>query len=258
MSDKNLSNREKKSTSNSQLKSSIVHKPFATGTINIFNPHRNKSNAGLSAPKLFLNAELEDKIPPPQEAEPQSDLDYSEVKYRDRNWLDSLLSPWGISAIAIIFFANLVSGAVIWRNSQTAINSSNDDRSTVSTVGNANLATEEFMPLNLSTLSAIKTVGDASVKAQQPAVTPISPALAPLNNVATLSSINHQYYYVLTEYTGDRSLSLARQKVKQVSLVNFPQGVFIYLGAFTDKNQADEFVSWLKQENFPAYLYPFD
>ena len=256
MSSKSFNDKEEKSSINPHLKSSIVHKPFATGKINIFNPHRSKSNGELSPPKLFLNAKLEDKIQQ-QEVAPQSDSDYSEVEYRERNWLDSLLSPWGITAIAIILFANLVSGAVIWRNTQTAVNV-DDDESPVSTLGNANLAAEEFMPLNLSTLSTLKTVEDLPVEDSKPALTPITPALAPLNNVTALSSINPQYYYVLTEYTGDRSLALARQKVKQVSLVNFPQGVFIYLGAFTDKEQADEFVSQLKQENFSAYIYPLD
>lgn len=258
MSSNNLNKEEKKPEINSNLKASIVHKPFATGTINIFNPHRSKPNGELSNPKLFLNAELE-KDPKKPETEFLSDLELetSEVEYRDKNWLDSLLSPWGISAISIIFFVNLVSGAFIWRNS-FRVSKLNDLESPVSSVGNANLAAQEFMPLNLSTLSMIKPGTDASVEDSKPLATPISPALAPLNSVTASSSINPQYHYVLTEYAGDQSLSLARQKVKQVSLVNFPQGVFIYLGAFTDKEQADEFVSQLKQENFPAYIYPFD
>ena len=263
MSSKNLNEQndraqKKNSASNPKLKSSIVHKPFPTGTVNIFNTHRSqssKSHEGLNAPKLFLNAELEDEIP--QSAIPQTDLDFSEVEYRDRNWSDSLLSPWGISAIAIIFFTNLVSGAIIWRNSRT-VAPSDEDTVSVSTVGNANLTRKEFMPLNLSTLSMLKTAEDKSVEDSQAALTPIPPALAPLNNVTALSSINPQYYYVLSEYAGDRSLSIARQKTKQVSLVNLPQGVFIYLGAFTDKEQANEFVSQLKQENFPIYIYPLN
>ena len=38
----------KKSSSNPKLKSSIVHKPFSTGTVNFFHPYRQKSNSQLS------------------------------------------------------------------------------------------------------------------------------------------------------------------------------------------------------------------
>jgi len=111
------------------------------------------------------------------------------------------------------------------------------------------------MPLNLSTLSMLDIPEEAQ---DAPVITPISPALAPINNAIALSSINSPYYYILTEYTGDRSLALARQKVKQVSLVNLTSGVFIYLGAFTDKEQAEEFIAFLQQENLTAQIYPFN
>ncbi|MEL6461355.1 MAG: hypothetical protein AAFQ91_24515, partial [Cyanobacteria bacterium J06621_15] len=72
-----------------------------------------------------------------------------------------------------------------------------------------------------------------------------------------LTARDAEYHYVLTEYSGDRSLALARQKASQVSLVNFPQGVFIYLGAFKEREQAEQFIVQLKQENFAAQIYPF-
>lgn len=256
MPSKNSNDRAKKPQANPNLKSSIVHKPFATGKINIFNPYRSKSSENkLSSPKLFLNAQLEetsDKLTTLSE----SDLETSEIEYRDRNWLDSLFSPWGISAIAILFLVNLISAGFIWRNTRTAA-TSNETESPLSTVGNTNLTAQEFMPLNLSTLGTIKTTKD-EVEESIPDITPISPALAPLNNIASLSSFNTQYHYVLTEYTGEQSLASARQQVKQVSLVNFPQGVFIYLGAFKDREDADRFVSQIKQDNFPAYVYPLE
>ncbi|MEM7756729.1 MAG: hypothetical protein AAF298_01160, partial [Cyanobacteria bacterium P01_A01_bin.40] len=121
----------------------------------------------------------------------------------------------------------------------------------------ANLDSAEFVPLNLSTLSILDTSED-TVSGKATILEPISPALAPINNTMALSAINSPYYYVLSEYTGDHSLALARQKVKQVSLVNFPQGVFIYLGAFTEREQAEKFVLQLKQENFTAQIYPFN
>lgn len=245
MSPKNSQHPSEEKT-NPNLKSSIVHKPFDTGTVNIFNPHRNQSNDRSNTPELFLDEFLEEL------EEPKIDRALRSIEVEDRDSeLNKLVNPWSVSAIAIVFFANLISAAVIWRNHSSTAKT---EVESISSLGSANLATKEFVPLNLSTLSILKTAEDV---VEEPAITPIAPALAPLNSVA-ISALNPEYYYVLTEYTGDRSLALARQKVKQVSLVNFPEGVFIYLGAFKDKAQADEFVTQLKKENFLAQIYPFD
>lgn len=263
MSSQKSNKSEQKSKTNSQLKSSIVHKPFATGTINIFNPYRNKSNKSnqsnsqLSVPKLFLNAELEKPDEDELEGELISETEQSEFTYQETNWVDNLLNPWSISAIAVMFLVNLISGAVIWRNHRLANNTNIQAEEHLTTLGSANLAAGEFTPLNLSTLSMLDTAEDM-VENKNPIIEPISPALAPINNTVALSSINSPYYYILSEYTGDRSLALARQKVNQVSLVNLNQGVFIYLGAFKEKEQAEEFLSQLKQESFAAQIYPFN
>lgn len=235
------------------IKSSIIHKPFATGTINFFKPHKGNGNneSELSKPKLFLNAELESEIDHTNLA-PISKFEAEEIKYRDKNWLDSLLSPWGISAISILVSANLISAGVIWRTSQTKIELDTKKP----TIGQADLASQEFMPLNLSTLSQIESDSESSI--DDILIKPISPALAPLNNTVALSSSSTAFHYILAEYTGDQSLSLARTKVGQVSLVNFPQGVFIYLGAFKDREQAEQFVLQLERENLVARIYPFD
>ena len=263
MSSKNSNDRDKqaKAKANPHLKSSIVHKPFATGTINIFNPHRQKTSSKLSAPNAVLSAELE-KTPDELTGQLASDFNAEllnpdpEIVYRDRTWVDNLLSPWGISAIALLFLANLVSAGFIWRNTRLAERSDKVE-TPVSSVGKTNLAAKEFVPLNLSTLGTIKTTPnepeDSSLE-----LAPIAPALAPLEDIASLSSFNTPYHYVLTEYTGERSLADAQKQVKQVSLVNFPQGVFIYLGAFKDRQDAEQFVSGLKQNNFSAYVYPLD
>ncbi|MCC0176977.1 SPOR domain-containing protein [Waterburya agarophytonicola K14] len=258
MSSKRLSDRENKSSkssANSQLKSSIVHKPFATGTINIFNPYRNKGKSKLSPSKLFLNAQLErdlDKRKTELELS-ELNLEPDEIEYRDRSWIDSIFSPWGISAISILFLVNLIAAGFIFRNTSNPP----QVESSVTKIGNNHFGDREFMPLNLSTLGAIKTIEEDLVEST-PDIIPIPPALAPLNNIASLSSFNTPYHYVLTEYTGEQSLSLARQKVKQVSLVNFPQGVFVYLGAFKNREDADKFVSQLKQNNFSAHIYPLN
>ena len=238
---------------NARLKSSIVHKPFATGTINIFNPHRSKgkqdsNESQLSAPKLYLDAQLEESE---RSAMSVGDSEPEEIEYDDSNWLDRLLNFWSISAIAIIFLANLISGAVIWRNYRLAQNKK--PVKAVATLGTANLAREEFMPLNLSTLSRLQTAKEES---EPTIIEPISPALAPID--LAQSTIDAEYHYILAEYAGDASLALARQQVQQVSLVNLPQGVFLYLGAYKEREKADLYVEHLERNNFAARIYPFD
>ncbi|MEM9509943.1 MAG: hypothetical protein AAGA16_20040, partial [Cyanobacteria bacterium P01_E01_bin.35] len=238
MTSENTAKSCQKSQPNPTVNSSIVHKPFATGTINIFNPYRNKSNpsnAQPNTPKLFTNTQLEN--PPELETESSAEFTQPDFRYRQRDWCNTLFNPWSMSAIAMILLANLISGAVIWRNYRWV--SKEKIVQPLANVNYANLESAEFVPLNLSTLSILDTSEDTvSVKAT--IIEPISPALAPINNTVALSGINSPYHYVLSEYTGDRSLALARQKVKQVSLVNFPQGVFIYLGAFTEREQAEK------------------
>lgn len=235
----------KRSTSNQKIASSIVHKPFSTGKINIFNPPRSNPNGEHLPAKLIVNAVLEKPEPIPEKPEiPEK---------TPKNWFNNLLNPWTISAIAILLSANFISGWFIWQRSpkfQAAVNPVPEP----ATIGNSNLAQREFIPLNLSTLSTIKTAIDTAQDVEESEKitpdAPIHPAFMP-------SSFNSKYHYVLTEYTGDRSLKLARQKVSSVSLVNFPQGVFIYLGAFSEKTQANAFINQLKQEGIDAYVYPF-
>ena len=267
MSAKNLDAQQQKSKTNPNLKSSIVHKPFATGTVNFFNPYRkksdkldnsynsNNSNGQLISDKLFLNAELEKQPNLSSEVATELTSEIPEIEYHDRPWFKAILNPWSMSAIAIIFLANLISGAFIWRNYRLIDSKTTTTPQSLATLGSANLAQGEFVPLNLSTLSRLETTEDV---ANESLIAPISPALAPISHAVALSSDSSDYHYVLTEYTGEQSLAKARQKVQQVSLVNFPQGVFIYLGAFRDREQAQEFVSQLTQEGFAAQVYPFD
>lgn len=233
MSPKNSQNTSK-AKANPHLKSSIVHKPFATGTVNIFNPHRQKSQ------ERAIASNFDAELAATSESTPAE----------SNNWYDVLLNPWSICAIAVILSANLISGAVIWRSYHSTAKTEVQPELAL---GSADLTADEFVPLNLSTLSILKTTEDV---AEALAITPIAPALAPLNT--TESALNPEYYYVLSQYSGDRSLAIARQKVPQVSLVNFPEGVFIYLGAFREREQADEFISQLAAENFTAQIYPFD
>ena len=240
----------KKSTStNKKVASSIVHKPFSTGTINIFHPPKSNPNGEMISSKLVVNATLEESGVSEQLLTiPQS-----------KHWFNLFLNPWGISAIAVLLLANVFSGVLIWRNSlQLSSNLEVEPQGT--DVGNYNLAAQEFVPLNLNTLSTLSSsaaiVTDDEVESEAMQVE-IPPALLPLNINNSLASLDTQYHYILTEYTGDRSLELVRQKVNSISLVNLPQGVFIYMGGFTQKTAAVEFLAQLKAAGINAYIYPF-
>ena len=251
MSPKNRDYHPQKPEINPQLASSIVHKPFDTGTINIFNPHRRKeerSSSKLAESKLYLKAELEKSDP---SSLTNFEPELTEIEYQNNSWQESWLNSWSITAIAIIFLANLISGAIIWRNLRTVAAVKTEPA--IYTLGSASIATEEFIPLNLSTLSHLKAAKDI----EEPVVIePIAPALAPIN--LTPSNVDPEYYYILAEYRGDSSLAVIRQKVKQVSLVNLPQGVFIYLGAYKNRDEANLFVNHMEKLNLAVKIYPFD
>ena len=259
MPSENLSDRPQKSSANPKAKSSLVHKPFATGTINIFNPHRSKKDNKNKSnpPKLSLNAELERDLDEQKAELELSELDVKrdEIEYCDRTWIDSLFSPWGISAIAILLLVNLISAGFIWRTSRNTVKPS-EVQPPVAKIGNNNFSDKEFIPLNLSTLGTIKTTKNEETPNKP--VAPIAPALAPLDNIASISVNNTPFHYILTEYTGEQSLSLAQQKVAQVSLVNFPQGILIYMGAFKNREDANNFAAQLKREDFPITVFPLD
>jgi cell division septation protein DedD len=47
-------------------------------------------------------------------------------------------------------------------------------------------------------------------------------------------------------------------KMNRINKKANDKGIFIYLGAFTTKAKAQEFVDRLNKENFSAYIYPLD
>ena len=232
------------SNSLSEKKSSLVHQPFPEREINIFNPPKKNPNGYLSPAKLYLNDILEEELTPS-----------STDKIKGQNVLQN---PWIISSLVIVLVANLVSGAFIFFHRQDAIEAAKAE-SSERLPTEPNLAAKEFIELNLSTLSTISS--PEPVKKESKSAKSITEAHAgyiPTYAAHPLLSESKDYYYILTEYAGDRSLELAKAQVKQVSLVNFPQGIFIYMGAFEQKSQAEEFVASLQEEGMYAYIYPFD
>ena len=231
------------SNSLSEKKSGLVHQPFPEREINIFNPPKKNPNGYLSPAKLYLN-DIEEELTPS-----------STAKIKGQNVLPN---PWVISSLVIVLIANLVSGAFIFLHRQDAIEAAKAE-SSKSLSTEPNLAAKEFIELNLSTLSTISSPEPAKKESKSAkSITEAHAGYIPTYAAHPLLSKSKNYYYILTEYAGDRSLELAKAQVKQVSLVNFPQGIFIYMGAFEQKSQAEEFVASLQEEGMYAYIYPFD
>lgn len=61
--------------------------------------------------------------------------------------------------------------------------------------------------------------------------------------------------YVVTPYTGDRSLEEARQAVSGAYVRNFPQGAQVQLGAFSNADSAQSLVQELNSQGIPAQVY---
>ncbi|MGK7935881.1 MAG: hypothetical protein AB4206_08790 [Xenococcaceae cyanobacterium] len=232
------------SNSLSEKKSSLIHQPFPEHEINLFNPPKKNPNGYLSPAKLYLDGILEEQL-----------ISSTPEKNQRQNLL---LNPWAISSMIIVLLANLVSATFVLLHRQEAIKVAKPLSFEQLSTG-ANLAAKEFIELNLSTLSTISPPEPETNKSEPTkSITEEHEGYIPTYAAHPLLSNSQDYYYILTEYAGDRSLQLAKAQVQQVSLVNFPQGIFIYLGAFEQKSQAEEFVVSLKEEGMYAYVYPFD
>ncbi|MDJ0574930.1 MAG: hypothetical protein QNJ65_07155 [Xenococcaceae cyanobacterium MO_234.B1] len=191
-----------------------------------------------------------------------------------------ILNSWRISAIAIILLANTISAFVILRDKfQTPLVTQDSETTPEILVGKINLTAQEFITPDLNSLSHISLTSqgrrdsavkqgsflrlrnntvEQALKSEVPLPLAIPPTNLPRQEIISSRTVNTSYYYVLTEYTGEQSLRLAQKQVKNVSLVNFPQGIFIYLGAFSDKTVAQQFVNKIKEEGLEGYIYPTD
>ena len=258
------------SYSEQKKKSSIVHKPFLTGQINIFNPPKANPNGRLASAKLLTkdtnkrhNSLLLDQLNEQIEHNLNS-LSSDNASIKSSHFF---LRKTTLIAIAIVMIANILSAIVISnqkQKTQISDETSIESRS-LSDVGNMDLSSKEFIELKASNLSSINqatTTGqNSSLKTPETdSVTSLPLAIPPLNITQspnlTSPQIPPQYYYILSEYTGDRSLAKAKEKVPNVSLITLQEGVFIYMGAFGQKELAQQFLEQLKQEGFYAYIYP--
>lgn len=257
--------------------SSIVHKPFAKGHVNFFYPPKKNPNGHLASAQLWDSdiseqrqtskniLELEEigeavrESPKISEPEPENQ-DFP---------TNRLLNSWKISAILFIIFGNLIgTTAIVWQKYQAkSLASSGAENTAIIQAGQTNLATQEFVELNLNNLKNItisesnqdtKKIPASSNNSSESLPLAIPPTNLPQDIVFPEANKNTQYYYILSTYTGDRSLAIAKAKVPNVSLINFPQGIFIYMGAFTKKDLAEQFVKKLQELGLESYIYPFE
>ncbi|HHP7245948.1 MAG TPA: SPOR domain-containing protein [Elainellaceae cyanobacterium] len=105
--------------------------------------------------------------------------------------------------------------------------------------------------------SSASTPSPAPSRAPQPAAPSSaspSPSSAPSVASAPATSSSSRYYYVVTDYTGDRSLDQARERVSGAYVRNFSDGARVQLGAFNDREGAQNLAESLRQQGVSAQV----
>lgn len=102
---------------------------------------------------------------------------------------------------------------------------------------------------------AVAPAAPVQPPAPEPAYTP-APAPAPAETAAAPSTAPSNYYYVVTDYSGDRSLEDARQAVGDAYVRNFPEaGAQVQFGAFSDPERAEALLNELSNQGISAEIY---
>lgn len=98
---------------------------------------------------------------------------------------------------------------------------------------------------------------ESAARPSQPAPQrPATPAAAPSPAANRTAAQSSPYYYVITDYTGDRSLENARQAVDDAYVRNLPQqGAVVQFGAFSEAERAQELTQQLQQQGISARVY---
>ncbi len=219
-------------------------------SINLFNPPKSNPNGRLAASRLF------DRGKGSRLGSISDGVDKDGTAKLSNNGAE-YLNFWRIGAISIILLVNMVSASVLLKDKFFKPTGSQELKPTPEILaGKTNLAAQEFITPSLNSLSSISTtIKESDTKR------PVSPPLAipptnlPNKGIISSSIASISYYYILVEYTGEESLQLAQEQVKNVSLVNFPQGIFIYLGAFSQKAAAEKFINKIKAKGLDGYIY---
>jgi hypothetical protein len=91
--------------------------------------------------------------------------------------------------------------------------------------------------------------------APAPAPTPAAYAPSVLPTPIAQAPPSASRYYVVTDYTGDPSLSKARQAIGDAYVRNFDDGAKVQMGAFEDSASAEQMARQLQQQGVPAQVY---
>ena len=250
---------------------SIVHKPFEQGKVNLFNPPKKNPNGHVASAKIW-----DDDVPDSSSSEIIHDLEdicdsedfvdqQIEIDQQINNSAKkypSFLNSWKIAAAAIIILGNLSAVSILMWHKHKSVKAAAEIANSTPTYisGKTNLAKQEFQKLDLQSLKNIESQSQDVVvdKATDNASLPLAipPSNIPKDVIFSQSQVAKKYFYILADYTGEESLDLAKSKVPNVSLVNFPQGVFIYMGAFVKKESANQFINSLKESGLESRIYP--
>ncbi len=90
-----------------------------------------------------------------------------------------------------------------------------------------------------------------------PAPAASTPSASPAPAVATApapASPRPGRYYVVTEYSGDRSLNRARRAVNDAYVRNFNSGAKVQMGVFSEAERAEELTQDLQRRGIPAQV----
>lgn len=97
----------------------------------------------------------------------------------------------------------------------------------------------------------------ASPASPAPAPAASTPSASPAPAVATApapASPRPGRYYVVTEYSGDRSLNRARRAVNDAYVRNFNSGAKVQMGVFSEAERAEELTQDLQRRGIPAQV----
>jgi cell division septation protein DedD len=262
----------KRSPFSGKRKSSLAYRPSSLSEEDYWLAPKEARSSNCTSTSLTRSESLLDTL---------AELEAAQIERK--NWLERLFTPIGVSSILVILLTNVIASSLLFMNGKSELNAAvtgeQQDKLARSDLFNSpNLAQQEFVDLNLANLSTLTKPGvkskfhhrSRSTNSNKPQTKPkpirsqpITRAILPGVNstptagytIPSAALTNTNYYYVLTEYSGALSLQQAKRKVGHVSLINFPQGLFIYMGAFYDREDANRFVEQLGQQGIMAYTY---
>lgn len=176
-----------------------------------------------------------------------------------RPWYRHLVTPLGVGAVLI----TIVSGGLL---GLLLVTSGSLDRWLKPDSRQGDRATDE----SSQTPEAIDI--PVELETETPPQSAPEDGFIDINNLATLPNVvanperatetpvpppeDADFYYVVVEYSSDRTLAATRAIVPDAYVVEYPAGVKIQAGAFERQEDADRFANLLQQQGIEAGVYP--